>query len=650
MGICGSSPKIYNYEEEDHYEYLRGNFIIHSESPTTREYDEYTTNNRGRKPTFLSQLSMASFGSKSSNSLLWRRDNSKTIISSRMRSNKSNNNGGGDGGGEEEEYSLDDSMLIFFSFVKRSIVLGKIDSLVFQSGNNEFDVGSTMPLNGRYENDVIEDVLKVGELGSFYKIARPINHSSSKRSSTINEKMFENYSVKHIKTKDLKKTKSMCKNHSCNQCTSCREAVLSIQLGSHPNILSMLEVHKNDLSQDMFFYMGSDIFSGAWMNLNNYFVFKRRELRKINDNIVEINEESVRKMEIRFYESHALFVQLLQGLYWIHYRKMIHQDVKPYNILINMSSKKLKLSGFGLSAMGEEVNGELLAPIKGLSPEWASPEVNKIVNEILNSNVRSPDDAENLLKDQFITPAITDIFSCGLVGMQLVTYQTQVKDAWDTWNDLKMKWSQSTIKINEKSAIDPSSNTENGHLESDNEEEVFREQVLTRRPMFTPYQNDDNYEEKGEEGELDQKVFDSIQNKSFTCSMISSIEWCVDPDSSIRPKSAEEALQGLWTTPMKGKYPNPSLVVEALTHIGEALASHGHYRSSKMILKKSRNLLYRIGARTRSKAVEGNVKIELARVSGVLEVMKLEEQDQIEDPDSGRSRASVIHFGMGALD
>ncbi|GFH13257.1 protein kinase domain-containing protein, partial [Haematococcus lacustris] len=54
--------------------------------------------------------------------------------------------------------------------------------------------------------------------------------------------------------------------------------------------------------------------------------------------------------------------QILQGLHYLHKRRVLHRDLKPQNLLISRRGNTLKLADFGLArAMG--------VPVRYLSPE-----------------------------------------------------------------------------------------------------------------------------------------------------------------------------------------------------------------------------------------------------------------------------------------
>lgn len=52
---------------------------------------------------------------------------------------------------------------------------------------------------------------------------------------------------------------------------------------------------------------------------------------------------------------HKYFVQILEGVEFLHQRKIYHSDIKPSNILLT-SENNVKICDFGIS-VGENVSG-----------------------------------------------------------------------------------------------------------------------------------------------------------------------------------------------------------------------------------------------------------------------------------------------------
>lgn len=64
--------------------------------------------------------------------------------------------------------------------------------------------------------------------------------------------------------------------------------------------------------------------------------------------------------------------QLVAAVAYIHAQQIIHRDIKLENVLLNVQSKKVKLSDFGLSRRWDRINP--LTTNCG-SPEYAAPEL-----------------------------------------------------------------------------------------------------------------------------------------------------------------------------------------------------------------------------------------------------------------------------------
>lgn len=53
--------------------------------------------------------------------------------------------------------------------------------------------------------------------------------------------------------------------------------------------------------------------------------------------------------QIRFLQQKSFLYQILQGTCFCHQRSVIHRDLKPQNLLVDLDSGAIKLADFGLA-------------------------------------------------------------------------------------------------------------------------------------------------------------------------------------------------------------------------------------------------------------------------------------------------------------
>jgi serine/threonine protein kinase len=76
-----------------------------------------------------------------------------------------------------------------------------------------------------------------------------------------------------------------------------------------------------------------------------------------------------------YYVSSELFIEILEGVDYLHKQKVIHRDLKPNNVLITdgMSGRFVKIADFGLATI-HEFDGQSHTKYKG-TIRYAAPEV-----------------------------------------------------------------------------------------------------------------------------------------------------------------------------------------------------------------------------------------------------------------------------------
>jgi WD40 repeat protein len=136
------------------------------------------------------------------------------------------------------------------------------------------------------------------------------------------------------------------------------EAETWIKLGLHPNTCSCYYVRDLGRIPRLFaeFVSGGDL--EGWIKGNK----KKKEAPKLYAGSLE--ESLSRMLDIA--------IQFAWGLEYSHSQGMIHQDIKPANVMLTPDGVA-KVTDFGLARMGGGGDGEKVEAA-GLSPRWCSPE------------------------------------------------------------------------------------------------------------------------------------------------------------------------------------------------------------------------------------------------------------------------------------
>jgi len=129
-----------------------------------------------------------------------------------------------------------------------------------------------------------------------------------------------------------------------------REVAIFKNLTKHPNISLLVEV-LDDARED-----------------NIYMVFELCEKGKIMDIQVNKRVEPYTEEKARKY-----FRDIVLGLEYCHFKKIIHRDIKPDNLLLT-ANDKVKISDFGISYMFNESQEDATISNKNASPLFSPPE------------------------------------------------------------------------------------------------------------------------------------------------------------------------------------------------------------------------------------------------------------------------------------
>ena len=179
--------------------------------------------------------------------------------------------------------------------------------------------------------------------------------------------------------------KSKGERKSLAEIDLCREALLMLELGAHSSIVSL-----------HYFVVSSDGDSLIFFTL----VDGSRDLAKLIAS-GDLYDGTTRDVRTRLT---SILQQLAEAVAFCHSRGVIHQDIKPSNILVDGLWNAL-LADFGLAAVGEVKDAAALrAPFRGCSEAYASPEA----RELLQTK-----------SSRRISPAETDIWSFGAVALNM---------------------------------------------------------------------------------------------------------------------------------------------------------------------------------------------------------------------------------------
>ena len=189
---------------------------------------------------------------------------------------------------------------------------------------------------------------------SFYKIGRSIGHGAFGKVNIA----LHILSGHIVAIKSFNKSKNNFPLHKIKY-----EIKIMQKLRNNKRIVKLLEAFENE---KYFFIIMENVIGGNLLNAIN-------KMNKLSETI-----------------SRNIFKQLIETIKYIHSKGIVHRDIKPDNILLNLNNN-IKLCDFGVSK--EIKKGQLLMDSCG-TPAFIAPEI--------------------LLDDPY-DPFMTDIWSCGVV-------------------------------------------------------------------------------------------------------------------------------------------------------------------------------------------------------------------------------------------
>ena len=129
-----------------------------------------------------------------------------------------------------------------------------------------------------------------------------------------------------------------------------RREIQLLRKMKHKNVIELLDVLYNDEKQKMYLIM-------------EYCVGGLQEML-----------DSVKDKKLPLHQAHNYFIQLLDGLEYLHGQGIIHNDIKPGNLLLTLDHT-LKISDFGVAeALETFSSNDQLTTGQG-SPAFQPPEI-----------------------------------------------------------------------------------------------------------------------------------------------------------------------------------------------------------------------------------------------------------------------------------
>ncbi|KAK0410570.1 hypothetical protein QR680_005201 [Steinernema hermaphroditum] len=217
-----------------------------------------------------------------------------------------------------------------------------------------------------------------------------------------------------IKIIKLKKNRSLLdRNKKERQIEDVRKEIRIMKNLNHPNVISLLDHFARPEKEKV--YLVLEFCVGS---------------------IEQLIDHSPQKMLPEF-QAHRYFVQLMDGVEYIHSRRVNHNDIKPGNLLLNLMGV-LKISDFGTAAELDLFNTDGICKCGG-TPQFAPPE---LADEKCHGNVKG---------------APVDMWCCGLTLYNFIsgTYPFDMTVMPPHYGKLLNEIEHAPIKMPDNVAVSP---------------------------------------------------------------------------------------------------------------------------------------------------------------------------------------------------
>lgn len=125
---------------------------------------------------------------------------------------------------------------------------------------------------------------------------------------------------------------------------------------NHQNIIHLIDFQYNPLKEKIYFFM-------------EYCVITLQ-------NLLDLAPDK----KLPIHQTHRYFVQLLNGLEYLHQIRVIHKDIKPGNLLLN-AEQTLKITDFGVAEQLDLFQDNMMCTIANGTPQFQPPEIAAVDSE-----------------------------------------------------------------------------------------------------------------------------------------------------------------------------------------------------------------------------------------------------------------------------